>query len=193
MINRSTLVCVMMLIGEVACAPVTTRVPVTTPVAGTHSAAPKELTCGSLGPSTDPDAIARVGALFSRPDNVEFRHVSSHYSEVYALSVSAHLVLRVNTVPGFTVAATRDVFGENTGGLDLGYINDEFGRSDPVVIKHKGVLDYEEEFREKSPDSKISRNVFSFVIGQNPNQTALEAAQLNDSDRVENVEILQRG
>jgi hypothetical protein len=123
----------------------------------------------------------------------EFRHVSPHYSEVYALSVSAHLVLRVNTVPGFTVAATRDVFGVNSGGLDLGYINDEFGRPDPIVIKHKGVLDFEEEFPEKSPDSKISRNVFSFVIGSNPQQTALEATQLIDSDRVENVEILQRG
>jgi hypothetical protein len=61
---------VLILVGEVACAPVITRDPVTTPVAGAQGGAPSDLTCGSLGPSTDSDAIARVGALFSRPENV---------------------------------------------------------------------------------------------------------------------------
>jgi hypothetical protein len=43
--------------------------PVATPVVKARGEGAPTLTCGSLAPTTDQDAIARVGALFSRPEN----------------------------------------------------------------------------------------------------------------------------
>jgi hypothetical protein len=70
MFSRLTIFCVLMLAGDVACVPVATRAPVNAAVAGAQSTSPPEPACGSLGPSTEPHSIARVGALFSRPENV---------------------------------------------------------------------------------------------------------------------------
>ena len=52
------------LVATVACVPVNTR------LADARSTGQPEPTCRLLGPSTDPDDIARIGAMFSRPKNV---------------------------------------------------------------------------------------------------------------------------
>jgi len=262
---RLPIFCVLMLVSEVAC------VPVTTPLAGQMSAAPPEPSCGTLGPSTDPDAIARIGAMFSRPQNAsellenlklaydkelfiqsgfyddanlmkffagtavnwgeprplralpnivrdvvitadahafpqmtvtvshaclpKYKHVSAHRSVVYGLAYNARLELRVATVPGFTVARTRAVFGtKNSGGLVSDLINDEFGRPDHVAPPtHKATLDYEDEDVAQRPDSATWRNAFTFVVGLQPGAAGPEASILNNSDRIEHIEVWQAG
>jgi hypothetical protein len=260
--NRLAMVCVLMLAGAVACAPVSTRAPTT---------APPEPTCGPLGPSADPEAIARVGALYARPENVteflgnlqlaydqelfiqpgfyddanlekffagssvqwgpprplrappntardivissdapafprltvsieraclpKYRSASPQHPKIYALAYNARLELRVAAVPGFTVGATREVFGtRNWGGLVLDQLNDEFGGPDrPAPHTYKGTLDYEDEQREQRPDAAAWRNAVTFVVAPNLNDSGLEAARLNEPDRIERIEVWQAG
>jgi len=63
MSSRPAVLCVLLLVAVVACASVRP------PTVDAPSTGAPTLRCNSLDPSSDPEAVSRVGALFSRPQN----------------------------------------------------------------------------------------------------------------------------